>query len=112
MVNFFKTETVKVIYFEIERDELGEVVSQKRIERLADVLVRPASTQDLEVSRPDGTEVVYSLSFPKGWDISLKGALVEVRGETFKIDGDPKPLTVQNCPTVFNLSAKVVRADG
>lgn len=112
MVNFFKTEPVKVISFEIERDELGEVVNQKKIEREVEVLVRPASTQDLEVSRPDGTEIVYSLSFPKGWDMSLKGAQIEVRGEVFKVDGDPKSLTVENCPTSFNLTVKVVRADG
>lgn len=111
-MQFFKTEPVTVITREYTKDALGEVIKTTETQHEADVLVRPVSTDDLSEARPDGDTVVYRLHFKKGWSVPLRGALVEVRGERFRVTGDPKALTEENCPTPFNLKVSVVRADG
>jgi hypothetical protein len=111
-MNFFKTEPVKVITRETVKDELGEITSETESITEVDALVCPKSTQNLSVERPDGDKIVYNIHFKKGFDIPLRNALIEVRGERYRVDGDPQPLTVENCPTPFYLSASVVRCDG
>ena len=111
-MDFFKTEPVVVITQETVKNDLGEVIETSETQTKADVLVCPKSNQDLGVERPDGDKVVFNLHFKKGWSVPLRGALVEVRGERYRVDGDPQPLTVDNCPTTFNLPVKVVRCDG
>lgn len=111
-MQFFKTEPVTVITREYITDELGEVTEETETAIDADVLICPASSEDLSATRPDGDKVVYNLHFQKGWSVPLRGALVEVRGERYRVDGDPQCLTLENCPTPFNLKVKVVRADG
>jgi hypothetical protein len=111
-MDFFKTEPVTVITREYTKNELGEVTETKEMQTQADVLVCPKSTQNLGSERPDGDKIVYNLHFKKGWSTPLRGALIEVRGERYRVDGDPQPLTVDNCPTPFNLAVSVVRCDG
>lgn len=111
-MDFFKTEPVVVITKGYTYDGLGEVTEETETLSNADVLVCPTSTEDLGASRPNGDEIVYNLHFKKGWSVPLRGAIIEVRGERFRVVGDPQMLTVENCPTPFNLKVKVVRDDG
>lgn len=111
-MQFFKTEPVTVITREYTTDALGEVTETTETTSSADVLVCPVSTDDLSETRPDGDKIVYRLHFKKGWSVPLRGALVDVRGERFRVQGDPQVLTEENCPTPFNLKVSVVRADG
>lgn len=111
-MEFFKTEPVVVITRAYETDELGEVVNETQTEYETDVLVCPATTQDLATSRPDGDTIAFNLHFRKGWSVPLRGALIDVRGERYRVDGDPQCLTTENCPTPFNMKVSVVRVDG
>ena len=111
-MEFFKTEPAVVITREYVTDALGEVTETTETYSNADVLVCPASTEDLAETRPDGDKIVYNIHFKKGWSVPLRGAIIELRGERFRVDGDPQCYTVENCPTPFNLKVSVVRADG
>lgn len=109
----FATEAVSVITPSIERDDLGEPASCSDSVREVDVLVAPGPTADLDATRPSGVSVAYTLHFPKTWEGgSLKGCLVDVRGETFRVVGDPKPYTAANIPGRFNMPVEVVAVDG
>lgn len=95
-----------------EIGEDGEVSATWRAEQVADVLIAAGATNDaLETSRPDGTVVAYTLAFPKSYAASLRGALVEIGGESFAVVGDPRPHPA-NCPTRWNRTVEVTRADG
>lgn len=111
-MEFFKTEPVVVITRGYTTDALGEVTETEENYSNADVLVCPVSTENLAETRPDGDEVAFNIHFRKGWSVPLRGALIELRGERYRVDGDPQALTVENCPTPFNLKVRVVRADG
>ena len=54
------------------------------------VVVCPGATSELDASRPDGTEVAYTLCFPKSFTASLKGCRVNVRGTEYRVIGDPQ----------------------
>lgn len=112
MLSFFKPESVEVEWNKTTLDDLGEVETRVTESIDVEVLVCPASTQDLAGERINGTEVVYTLHFPKTWSESLRGAFVWVRGEKYAVKGDPQPYTQENNPLPWNLSVEVVRVDG
>lgn len=90
----------------------GEIESAWTEERIADVLIAAGATNDaMEANRPDGTVVAYTLAFPRSYKESLRGALVEFGGESFAVVGDPRPHPA-NCPTRWNRTVEVTRADG
>ena len=107
-------ETVVVIH----RAEVGRGAGNTPIyteveEAVDDVLVSPASTSDvIESNRPDGTELVYRLDFPKTWTRSLRGCRVRVRGEEFHVAGDPRPFLGSLTPGRWNRPVNVERRDG
>lgn len=108
----FTPEEIKVIRRADTFDELGEPISGEATEETAFVLVAPGSTSDLDATRPNGVEVVYSLHFQKSYTQSLRGCSVVVRGETFEVIGDPKPYTPENTPGLWNRVVEVKRIDG
>lgn len=110
--SFFTTEVVIVITTTATYDDLGEVAETTTTEESVDVLVRPATTADLAVERPNGERISYVLAFPKTWSGSLCDSYIVVRGEKCKVVGDPSPLTEANCPTPFNMTVEVERVNG
>lgn len=107
-------ETVKVsINKETGKDAFNAPIYEAEWISVDDVLVVPGSTKDVvDSNRQRGTRVVYTLHFPKTFTDSLKGSLVEVRGEQFHVIGDPKPYQMWNCPTKWNMPVEVENVEG
>ena len=76
------------------------------------VVIVPATADELDASRPDGISASYTLHFPRGYAADLRGALVFVRGDTFRVVGDPKPYTEANVRGPWTMPVTVVRHDG
>lgn len=106
-------EQVTVIRREVIRDELGEpeTVETAR-DTVANVVVAPGATSDLDASRPEGVTVSYTLCFPKTYAGDLKGCTVKVRGTEYEVVGDPQRYTEENTPGDWNLTVEVTRTDG
>lgn len=113
MRGLLRGQSVEVIHMdEGALDELGSPIVTERRETVQNVLVCPGATVDaVESMRPDGVTVAYTLAFPKPYAADLRGAEVEVRGERFRVIGDPQPCR-ENCPTAWWMSAEVERYDG
>lgn len=112
-MNLIQGETVTVVTPSAERDELGEPVAGAPARTVVEnVVVAPGPTSELDASRPEGVSVAYTLCFPKSFRGGLRGRTVEVRGETFRVVGDPKRYSVGNVPGPWDRTAEVVRADG
>lgn len=106
-------ETVTVRNIEQAFDELGEPTGATATETTVDnVVVCPGATADLDSTRPNGVTVAYALCFPKGCDVRLKGATVNVRGVDCLVVGDPQRYTEANTPGPWNLTCEVTRTDG
>lgn len=113
MPGLIQGEAVTVIRRETVRDELGEPVEVVETrEELADVVVAPGATEDLDESRPEGVSVAFTLCFPKTYDESLRGCSVVVRGTEYDVVGDPQHYTEGNTPGPWNLTVEVGRVDG
>ena len=99
-----------------ETDRLGNEVDGEPVrEAVADVLVSPGTTADMEASRPDGVTVALTLHFPKAYTASLEGCKVELPGPwggTYSVVGDPKPYMDGNCPGRWNRPVMVEAAHG
>ena len=90
----------------------GDPTTTWRRERVRDVLVMPAETGDNGADdRPDGTRVAVSCAFPKAFGRPLRGCVLEIDGERFAVEGDPRPVA-ENCPTRWNRTVKAPRCDG
>ena len=106
-------ETVTVRNVEQAFDELGEpTVATATETTVENVVVCPGATADLDSTRPNGVTVAYTLCFPKGCDVRLKGATVNVRGVDCLVVGDPQRYTEENTPGPWNLTCEVPRTDG
>lgn len=106
-------ETVAVIRREQRYDELGEPIDGTETrEEVANVVVAPGATSDLDASRPEGVKVAFTLCFPKTWEGELRGCSVEVRGTEYAVVGDPQRYSPENTPGEWNLTAEVTRTDG
>lgn len=82
-------------------------------EDVENVLVTPGTLHDVDGTiRPDGVKVAYTLHFPKLFHKSLRGAEVTVRGQRFRVIGDPKPYTAANTPTLWWLPVEVEAVNG
>lgn len=113
MPSLIKGETVAVIDRPVTRDEVGEPTYGEPVRtEVGDVLVAPGATADLDADRPEGVTVAYTLCFPKDFAGALRGREVEVRGEVFRVVGDPRPYAASNTPGPWNLTVGVTRADG
>jgi hypothetical protein len=95
------------------RDEMGEPVFAVTTTTVGNVLWHEASTEDIDESnRMFGVTCDLSLDFPKAYTGSLEGAVVEVRGKSYRILGDPAGYMPENTPTPWNRRALAVRSDG
>lgn len=113
MLGPFRGETVTVVRDQVTYDDLGEpTYGEPEREQVSDVLVQPGSTTDLDATRPNGVEVVFTLHFPKSYTRPLQACRIEVRGDTYEVVGDPQPYTVTNTPGAWNLPVEVKRVDG
>lgn len=109
-----KGETVVVRTFtDGEADPFGNVSQVATEETVKEVLVQVGSTSDLAGSiRPDGVEVKFTLHFPKTYNVDLRGAHIQVRGEWFEVVGSPSWYTKENCPTKWNYPVEVSAVNG
>lgn len=112
-MNLIQGEAVTVIRRTCGRDELGEPTEPvEEREEVANVVVYPGSTSDLDASRPEGVKVAFTLCFPKTYGGELRGCSVLVRGTEYDVVGNPKRYTAANTPGDWNLTAEVGRTDG
>lgn len=112
-MSLIKGETVTVTRTRTKLDELGEPVASASESEVVDgVVVAPGSTADLDATRPEGVRIAYTLCFPKSYAGGLKDAEVTVRGEIYKVVGDPKRYTAEDTPGPWDLTCEVTRTDG
>ena len=97
-------------------DRFGnEVPGEPTRETVADVLIEPGATSDLEASRPEGVQVAYSLHFPKAYSGDLEGCEIELPAPwtgTYRVIGNPGRYMDANTPTRWNMPVEVERAYG
>lgn len=106
-------ETVTVVRPTVTRNDIGEpTYGEPERTAIDGVAVAPGATADLDAGRPEGVTVAYTLHLPKTYQEPLRGCAVEVRGETYRVVGDPKPYTAANTPGPWNYTVEVEKADG
>lgn len=110
----FGTEsvTVKVAGPSGEVDPFGAPITSTTSTVVSGVLVAPGPTSDLDASRPEGVSVVYTLHFPRGFALALRGATVNVRGTDYEVVGDPQPYTEANVPGPWTMPVEVRAVEG
>lgn len=94
-------------------DRLGNPTDEfSAPERVGNVVVVPATSDEIATARPDGISVVYTLHFPRGYARDLRGATVTVRGQDYRVYGEPAPYTEANVPGPWTMPVMVGRHDG
>lgn len=97
------------------RDTWGELKalagSSVEGEDVAGVIVRPSTARETEDGRVHGTEAAYTLYFPKGTEVDLRGARVMLRGRMYDVIGDPQKYP-EGRLVKYDLVANVERHDG
>lgn len=94
-------------------DAVGDEIWGTDERDVANVLVGPGPRADLtDAERPDGVRVVFNLHFPKGFTGSLRGADIRVRGEWYRVIGDPQAYTEANTPGAWNMPVEVEKVKG
>jgi hypothetical protein len=96
-------------------DRFGNAVYEYASQTVANVLVSPGATNDLEASRPEGVTVAYTLHFPKTFNGSLEGCIVTLPAPwagDYRVIGDPRSYIDANCPTPWHTPVEVERAHG
>lgn len=76
------------------------------------VLVAPASSQDLGAERPDGDATVMTFHFPKTYIGQLKGCLIGWRGSWWEVIGDPQSYSKDSTPGVWNRPVQARQVTG
>lgn len=112
MLSLIPTETVTVLRPSVERDDLGEIAEGEPVREDVRCVVCPGATSDMDAARPEGVAVSYTLHFPKTFTGSLVGCSVEVRGEAYRVMGDPQRTTEAATPGPWDMAVEVTRADG
>lgn len=96
-------------------DRLNNPVYGFEQESVANVLVSPGATDDLEAARPEGVSVAYTLHFPKTYTGDLEGCTVELPAPwscTCSVIGKPTPYIDANTPTPWHMPVEVEYAHG
>lgn len=94
-------------------DPYGAPVVSYAEDVVENVVIHPSDPSDYtDTNRPEGTLIQWVLHFPKTYTADLRECLVEVRGERFAIEGDPKPYMDVNTPTPWNRRAYALRVEG
>lgn len=99
------------------KDRFGNPTKYTEESEVADVLVSPGATEDLEASRPEGVAVAFTLHFPKTFTGSLEGCTVVLpepwaNKDGYRVIGDPRPYMDANTPTRWNRPVEVEAAHG
>lgn len=79
---------------------------------VSNVLVAPASSQDLGPERPYGDATVMTFHFPKTYIGQLKGCLIGWRGSWWEVIGDPRPYSKDATPGVWNRPVQARLVEG
>lgn len=99
-----------------ETDEYGnEVEGHSDPVDFENVLVgRGGTVDEIENGQPYAIRADRRFCFPKGFEGDLRGALIERRGITYKVVGEPVDYTEENLPpgVPWNTRAEAVRYDG
>lgn len=96
-----------------ELDEFGNMRPEYRPAfSLYNVLVAPASSQDLGPERPDGDATIMTFHFPKTYIGQLKGCLIGWRGSWWEVIGDPRPYSKDSTPGVWNRPVQARLVEG
>lgn len=95
-------------------DEFGnERVAYRRFSvSVTNVLVAPASSQDLGPERPDGDATIMTFHFPKTYIGQLKGYLIGWKGSWWEVIGDPQPYSKDSTPGVWNRPVQARLVEG
>lgn len=91
------------------------VYGEPQPETVANVLIAPGATADLDASRPEGVTVAFTLHFPKGYTESLEGCSVVLPSPwsgTYRVIGNPRPYMDANTPTPWHMPVEVEAAHG
>lgn len=86
----------------VEIVSTGEVVSN--------VLIAPGTQNDrpaADSADSVGATPAYTLHFPREFEGDLQGERLVVRGEVFRVIGCPKPYTLENNATPWNMPVEV-----
>lgn len=84
-------------------DEFGNMrIAYYPVISVRNVLVAPASSQDLGPERPDGDATVMTFHFPKTYTGTLDGSLIWWRGSWWEVIGDPRPYSTESTPGAWN----------
>lgn len=93
---------------EVGRDGFNNPIFEDTETDVENVLVAPATGDDvIESVRPEGSEVKYTLYFPKTFVGKLENERVKVRGDWLDVIGCPDCFDLNNCPTDWNMVVKV-----
>lgn len=76
------------------------------------VLVAPASSQDLGTERPGGDATVMTFHFPKTYIGQLKGCLIGWKNAWWEVIGDPCPYSKDSTPGVWNRPVQARLVEG
>ena len=106
-----KTSVTVIRRQEVGKDPFNAPIYENVREDVADVLVTPGATSDLDASRPEGVRVVYTIH-ALSQSKTLKGCLVQYLGDTYRIIGDPQPYMGDGTPGPWDMAAEVERVDG
>ena len=96
-------------------DRFGNPVITWTDETVANVLVSPGATADLEAARPDGVTVDMTLHFPKSYTNTLEGCRVVLPAPwsaTYDVIGAPSPYIDANTPTPWHMPVEARLAHG
>lgn len=96
-------------------DRFGNATRTYSSADVANVLVSPGATVELEASRPEGVTVSYTLHFPKSFNGSLKGCIVTLPAPwagDYRVIGDPRSYIDANTPTQWHIPVEVEAAHG
>lgn len=99
----------------VQHDRFGNVIYTSSKTTVADVLVSPGATADLEAARPEGVTVAYTLHFPKTFTGSLEGAEIDLPAPwtgRYSVIGDPREYIDANTPTRWHMPVEVEAAHG
>lgn len=98
------------------KDAFGnEAVTYTEPFEVSDVLVGRGSTVDVIT---DGQLMAIRADkrfcFPRGFSDDLRGAIIRRGGDSYRVVGDPSPVTEANLPPAsrWNIRAEAVRYDG
>jgi hypothetical protein len=114
----FKGELVRIeLTAQSGVDAFNAPVFETTLLEVADVLVSPGATRDIEQSnRPDGARLAYTLHFPKAFteafEEKLDGLWIQVRGERLRVVGSPRAYAPELTPGAWNMPVEVEAVNG